>query len=182
MKSPHGLWGIVAKTTVVHTLTYFFIGLIAYNLFDYSAKFAEPAYSAFMRPTTDPLVTAGLLFQPIRGALFGLVFYLLREVLFQRKEGWLIAWITLVVVGIISTFGPAPASIEGLVYSKLPIMGLWGGQAEVLTQSFLLAAVTYYWVNHPDKRWLNWVLGILFFIALLMPVLGLLAPRLTGQA
>jgi len=71
------LWGIVAKTTVIHTLTYFAIGLIAFALFNYSARFADPALSSFMRGADDPLVQAGVLFQPIRGALFGFVFYLL---------------------------------------------------------------------------------------------------------
>jgi hypothetical protein len=72
----------------------------------------------------------------------------------------------LVVVGILSTFGPAPSSIEGLIYTKLSFKGLWGGLVEVLTQSLLLSVITYYWVTHPEKRWLNWVLGILFVIAL----------------
>lgn len=169
------LWGIVAKTGIVHTLTYFAIGLIAFTLFNYSARFADPALSSLMRQTNDPLVQAGVLFQPIRGVLFGFVFYLLRDVLFRQKNGWLIIWITLVVVGIVSTFGPAPGSIEGLIYTKVSFNGLWGGLVEVLLQSFLLSAFIYYWVNHPEKRWLNWAFGVLFFIVLTLPALGLLA-------
>jgi len=168
------LWGIAIRTAVVHTLTYFAMGLIAFSLFNYSAKFADPLLGSFMRQTDDPLVAAGVLFQPIRGVLFGLVFYLLRDILLRKKNGWLIMWITLVVIGIFSTFGPAPGSIEGLIYTKLPIQGLWGGLAEVLSQSFLLSVITYYWVNHCEKRWLTWVLGILFVIALILPTLGLL--------
>jgi hypothetical protein len=172
------LWGVTAKTAIVHTLTYFVVGLIAFNLFNYSAQFADPALSSFMRQTDDPLVQAGVLFQPIRGVLFGLVFYLLRDVVFRRKNGWLVLWIALVVIGILSTFGPAPGSIEGLIYTKPSFTGLWGGLLEVLAQSFLLAAITYYWVNHPEKRWLTWVLAILFVVALALPALGLLV----GQA
>lgn len=165
---------ILTKATVVHTLTYFLIGLLAYSLFNYSAELADPALSSLMRPTDDPLVQAGVLLQPIRGILFGLVFYLLRDVFFNHKNGWLVMWITLVVVGIFSTFGPAPGSIEGLIYTKQAFSGLWGGLVEVLSQSFLLAVLSFYWVNHPEKRWINWVLGILFIIALLLPALGLL--------
>jgi len=174
------LWEIVARTAVVHTLTYFAIGLIAYSLFDYSARFADPALNSLMRQTDDPLVQAGVLFQPIRGVLFGLVFYLLRDVLFRQKNGWLIMWITLVVIGIISTFGTAPGSIEGLIYTKADFGGVWGGGVEVLFQSFLLSVLVYYWVRHSEKRWLNWVLGILFFIALVLPGLGLLARLVTS--
>jgi hypothetical protein len=172
-------WRIIAKTAVIHTLTYFAVGLVAFNLFDYSARLADPALSSLMRQTDDPLVQAGVLFQPIRGVLFGLVFYLLRDVLFRQKNGWLITWITLVVVGILSTFAPASGSIEGLIYTRSAFMGLWGGLVEVLSQSFLLSVLTYYWVNHPEKRWLNWVLGTLFFIALILPALGLLARQIS---
>jgi hypothetical protein len=166
---------ITLKTTTVHTFTYFIVGLIAYSLFDYSSSFADPALSTLMRQTDDPIVQAGVLFQPIRGILFGLVFYLLRDVLFRQKNGWLITWITLVVIGIYSTFGTAPGSIEGLIYTKVSFESLWGGGFEVLSQSLLLSVLTFYWVNHPEKKWLNWLFGILFFIAIILPALGLLA-------
>jgi hypothetical protein len=169
------LWGIVSKTAIIHTLTYFVVGLIAFSLFNYSARFADPALGSLMRQTDDPLVQAGVLFQPIRGILFGLVFFLLRDVIFRHKYGWLILWVTLVVVGILSTFGTAPGSIEGLIYTKVSFEGLWGGLIEVLSQSFIFSILVFTWVKHPEKRWLNWALGILFFIALLLPALGLLA-------
>jgi hypothetical protein len=169
------LWAVVAKTTVVHTITYFAVGLIALGLFRYSKKLADPDLASTMRQTDDPLVRAGVLFQPIRGALFGLVFYLLRDVVFLQSAGWLILWATLVVIGIVSTFGPARGSIEGLIYTKRAFKGLWGGMIEVLAQSFLLAAITFYWVNHPDSAWLTWALVGLFAIALILPSLGLLA-------
>jgi hypothetical protein len=174
------LTSIALKTTVVHTVTYFVIGLIAFSLFDYSARFADPALRFLMRKTNEPLVQAGILFQPIRGILFGLVFYLLRDALFPKKNGWLITWITLVVVGIISTFGTAPGSIEGLIYTKVSFDGLEGGLVEVLSQSMLLSVLTFYWVNHPEKRWLSWLLVILFLLALILPTLGLLASRVSS--
>jgi hypothetical protein len=183
MNTQHpALRAVVLKTTVVHTLTYFIVGLIAFSLFDYSERFADPALSSLMRPTDDPLVQAGVLFQPIRGILFGLVFYLLRDVLFRQKYGWLIMWFTLITLGMISTFGTAPGSIEGLIYTKAVYEGLWGGQIEVMSQSLLLSVLTYYWVNHPGKKWLSWLFGILFFIALILPALGLLARQMMSQA
>ena len=62
----------------------------------------------------------------------------------------------------------------------LAFTGLGGGLVEVLSQSFLLSVLIYYWVNHPEKRWLNWVLGILFLIALILPALGLLARQVSS--
>jgi hypothetical protein len=109
--------------------------------------------------------------------LFALAFYPLREILFQRKNGWLITWWLLVALGIFSTFGPAPGSVEGAIYTTLPILDQFfsGGMVEILTQSFLFSGLLYYWVNHPEKRWLNWLLGILFGLVLLMSLMGYLA-------
>ena len=172
-------WGITLKTIVAHTVTYAAVGLFAYTVFDYTARFAAPALSSFMRQTDHPLVTAGPLFQPIRGFLFGIVFYLLRGILFRARDGWLRMWVMLVFVGIFSTFGPAPGSIEGLIYTTLPIKGQLAGLSEVLVQSLLLSIVTCGWVTARNQRWLNWVLGLLFFIVLLLPTLGLLVSTST---
>ena len=83
---------LACKTVVVHTATYFVAGILAYTLGNYEGTFAEPPLSHFMRPTTDPWVMAGHLFQPIRGLIFALAFFPLREVLFARKNGWLFPW------------------------------------------------------------------------------------------
>lgn len=161
-------------TVIVHTVTYFLAGILAYTLMGYEQAYSEPPLSYFMRPTTSPWVMAGPLFQPIRGLIFALAFYPLREVLFGTKRGWLILWWLLVALGILSTFGPAPGSVEGMIYTVIPplsqLLGLW----EVLLQSFLLALVLFYWTNHPAKKWVGWTLGIAFAILMALPILGLL--------
>jgi hypothetical protein len=164
---------MAVKTAVVHTVTYFFVGLVAMLVFNYEARFAEPALSSFMRQLDDPLVRAGVLFQPIRGVLFGILFFFLREKFFGTSGGWIYIWMTLVIVGIISTFGPAPGSIEGLVYSKVGFTGIWGGMLEVLLQSFLLSFVTFIWVRNRIDRWIGVVLWTIFVIIILMTLAGL---------
>jgi hypothetical protein len=174
---PPGFWAIVLKTVVVHTVTYFLAGLVAMLALGYRQRFAEPPLAALILPTDDPRVMAGPLFQPLRGMLFGLVFYTLRPVVFRRPDGWLVLWLVLVVVGVVSTFGPSPGSVEGMIYTTLP----WGahlfGLPEVLAQAGLLAGVLWYWVNHPERRWLGWSLGVAFALALALPALGLLAQQ-----
>jgi hypothetical protein len=111
----------------------------------------------------------------VRGLLFGIVFFLLRDVLFGKKSGWLTLWIVLIVVGILGTFGPSPGSIEGLIYTIIPIGIQLKGLPEVLLQTLALSIVLAYWVNRSEKIWLSWVMGILFTIAMILPMLGLLA-------
>ena len=86
------------------------------------------------------------------------------------------AWM-LIALGILSTFGPVPGSMEGMVYTTAPIRSQITGWLEIVPQAILLSALLCYWVNHPEKKWLNWVLGTLFFIAMALPVLGLLVPK-----
>src|SRR5262245_49864224 len=113
MKSAQpSLGGLTVKTIAVHTVTYFVMGLIAFNLFDYAGLFAQPGLAGFFRQTDDPVIAAGPLLQPIRGALFALALYPLREIIFGRRYGWLILWWLLVALGILSTFGPSPGSVE----------------------------------------------------------------------
>jgi len=168
------IWEVIIKTIVTHTSSYFILGLLASTVFNYAGLYAHTSLNLFMRQTNDPLVVAGTLFQPLRGALFGVVFYLLGNRIFKKKNGWLVLWIVLVALGIIGTFGPTPGSLEGMIYTVLPLSIQLTGLPEVILQALSLSVVLVYWINHPEKKWLNWVLGITFFFALLFPTLGLL--------
>ena len=169
-----GLLALAAKTIIVHTVTYALMGLLASTLLGYAEVYARPWMACWIRQLDDPVLIAGSLFQPIRGVIFALAFYPLREILFGRKNGWLIMWWLLVALGILSAFGPTPGSVEGLVYTVIPIPQQLSGWLEVVPQALLLSAILFYWVNHPEKRWLNWVMGAIFFVMLLLPALGLL--------
>jgi hypothetical protein len=171
------LSSLTVKTVVVHTVTYFVAGILAYTLGGYEKTFSQPPLSYFMRPTSDRLVMAGPLFQPVRGIIFALAFYPLRSVVFAERRGWLILWWLLLALGVLNTFGPASGSVEGLIYTIIPPLAQMSGLWEVLLQSFLFSVVLYHWVNHPEKRWLNWTMGIAFCIVLILPVLGLLTAR-----
>jgi hypothetical protein len=173
-----GLLDIVIRTVAAHTVTYTVVGIAAMNVFRYNRAIRDdPVRRATLRDTSSPWVMAGPLLQPLRGALFGIVFYLLRDTLFA-PDGWLVLWIMLVSVGILGTFAPAPSSIEGWIYLEPSAKGpLWGGLVEVLTQSLLLSVVSFLWITHPAAAWLDWVLGILFVLSLAMPALGLAAAR-----
>jgi hypothetical protein len=35
--------------------------------------------------------------------------------------------------------------------------------------------IATYWLNHPDKKWLGWVMGVLFIIIILLGTAGVLA-------
>jgi hypothetical protein len=176
VEAPHPrILPLAAKTAVCHTITYFVMGALAFHFLHYADFINKP--NSGMRPTTDPLVMLGPALQIVRGVLFALVFYPFREILFTRKHGWLlIAWI-LIGIGILGTFAAPPGSLEGFIYTTVPFALQVRGYLEIVPQALLLSALLFYWVRHPGKVWLNWLLGIAYAICVLLPLLALLAPK-----
>ena len=168
---------IVIKTVAAHTVTYLIAGMLAYKLFNYPRLFAETELRFIMRQTSDPLVRLGVIFQPIRGVIFGISFFILRYSFFTESSGWLLMWIVLVCLSVLSTFGPTPSSIEGLLFTKLPLRIHLVGLPEVLLQSFLLSFVVYHWVNNPEADWISRMMWSLFAIALATSIIGFLKDR-----
>ena len=151
------------------------MGALAAHFLHYAELMNQP--NSGMRHMDDPLVMAGPMFQPLRGLVFASVFYPLRECLFGKKFGWLLMGWMLIALGILSTFGPAGGSIEGMIYTPVPILSQLKGYLEIVPQALLLSALLCYWVNHAEKKWLNWVLGIVFFVMMGLPVLALVLPK-----
>ena len=149
--------GILLRAAVVHTVTYFVAGVLALALLDYKSLWAEPGLNGFMRPFDDSDGHGrDCFFSRFGGLLFGVVFYLLRNQYFGTHYGWLTMWVVMAVLGIFSTFGPAPGSIEGLIFTTLPLrVQFWGFHSELLAQSLGLSGILFYWVRHPEKRWLR---------------------------
>jgi len=173
---------VVIRTVVTHTVTYFVAGVASFFLFDYATAIAETELRLFMRPVSHPMVVAGPLVQPVRGFLFGIVFVILREPFFERDRGWLGMWTVLVSLGILGTFGATPGSLEGIVYSVLPLPLHLRMLPEIMAQSFLLSWLLFVWVRHPERRWLNWTMGAAFVVVLLISGLGLAATLRRAQA
>jgi len=171
------LFGLTIKTIIVHTVTYFIMGLLALTFLEYRTAFEEPITREYMRQVSEPIVALGPALQFIRGIIFAAAFYPLREVLFGRKNGWLITWWLLVSLGILSTFGAAPGSVEGLLYTKMSVVLQISGWLEIMTQALLLSAILYYWVNHPEKKWIAWILGIIYNLAVVFSIMGFMLAK-----
>ncbi len=64
------------------------------------------------------------------------------------KHGWLSLWLLFVVFAILSTTGAAPSSIEGMVYTRLPLWYHLIGLPEIMLQTLAFSLLLIWW----DKR------------------------------
>ena len=80
-------------------------------------------------------------------------------------------------MGILGTPGPTAGSLEGMIYTRIPLWVQLRGLPEVLLQTLTFSWLLCHWVDHPEKRWLNWCLGVAFVFVCLLPAVGLLAGR-----
>lgn len=165
---------ILYRTIITHTVTYFATGVIAAILLGYATRMIRPDIAPIIRKITDPILMAGPLFQPFRAALLAIVFYLLRDVLFSYRKGWLIMWCMLVVIGILTPFSASWGGIEGMIFFKFPLWDHIVGWPEVFSQTLLLSVILTYWVDHPKSKRLRVTLFVGFILAMLLPIIALL--------
>lgn len=137
----------VVRVTIIHIVTYILCGVLFSTLFNYKSLFALEGVNTFMRPVEGTSTMIGPLIQVIRGILFGLLLLLAKD-FFTSKYGWFKLWIFIVVLGIINTPGPAPFSIEGIIYTQLPLEFQLKGAPEILIQTLLFS----YFVAKPKKQ------------------------------
>jgi hypothetical protein len=145
LKPPKTFWPFAGKVIVLHTLTYIFFGIIFFHVNDYASTMGVAEGSEHMRPTTSIWIYMGPLFQPIRGLLYAIALFPFRRTLLELKHGWLALWGLLMVVGILSTSGPNPGSIEGIVYTRVPLLVHLRYSAEVYLQTLSFAWLLVRW-------------------------------------
>ena len=149
-------FNLSVKVIVAHTISYFAIGLVMSQLFDYDVLFQKEIIRDYMRSIDSIQILAGPFLQPLRGILFAIGIWPIRTLVFNRKYGWLILWNIIIIFGILSTPAAAPCSIEGVIYSKLPIWYHLIGLPEILIQTLLFSIAITWWVNkNQDKKSLS---------------------------
>jgi hypothetical protein len=136
------------RLTAIHTVTYLMVGIVASIVIDYRAVFDQPTVGTYMRDFGSVALLVGPLVQVIRGLVTAVVLLPFRAVLAGRL-GWLWLWSLLVGLGILSTSAAAPSSIEGIVYSRIPLWYHALGLPEMLLQTLLFSVIAAFYASHP---------------------------------
>ncbi|MPQ44231.1 hypothetical protein [Clostridium tarantellae] len=144
----HNNLRFILKTTIIHILTYILCGIIFSTIFSYNSLFNINGVNGFMKEFGDSSTLLGPLVQVIRGIVFGIVLLLFKDIFMGKKYGWLKLWTILSVIGIINTPAPAPFSIEGIIYTNLPLEFHLKIAPEIIIQTLLFS----YLLAKPSKE------------------------------
>lgn len=143
----------ITKAIVAHFVSYLICGLIFANLFNYKELFELDNVKFFMRDAYGNSSLIGPFVQILRGAIIGCILLILKDNVLQKKHSWFYLWIIFAGLGIICTPAASPVSIEGIVYSQLPLEFHLKIAPELIVQTLLFSV----WVtgdfkfNMPEK-------------------------------
>ncbi|MFN4179316.1 MAG: hypothetical protein ACK4I8_03300, partial [Armatimonadota bacterium] len=144
------------KVIVAHTVTYFIVGAIAYQVLTKPLYIGEHAVMAtFMRTEAEPEIWRHVMIwflpaQVMRGFLMAVALFPFLDAL----VGWNLAKRFLTIAGVYLIFGfwasavAAPGTIEGLVYLRpeFTLSVHLTVQPEIIVQGVLMSALIAYWV------------------------------------
>lgn len=137
------------RVMIIHTLTYMIAGILAASLLDYKSVFELPIIGDYMVPYGKESVVWGPYIQPVRGLIIGLVLLPFRPFLGNTRYGWFYIWLIMAGIGIAATPSAAPGSIEGIIYTKLPLWFHFFGLTEVLLQTFVFSIFVHLYLRYP---------------------------------
>lgn len=166
-------WRVVA----VHVSTYMVIGALASALMEYATWWDAGSPTYFRSMDSIWLIAAPAL-QLVRALLFAVVLYPLRDRLLAQPRGWLVLWGLLVVLGLLGSYVAGPGSIEGVIYTTLPLDVQLLMLPLVLVQTLVFSLCLVGWYRRPHRAW-GWVFGILAVLTIALSGGGALALLLT---
>lgn len=136
------------KVMVLHTITYLIVGSISSYLNDYESLFKMPIVRDLMISFDSKWIMYGPLLQPVRGFVYAIVLWPFRPFILSKEKGWLYIWSLFIGFAIIGPTAASPGSMEGLIYTKLPLYFHFVGMPEMLSKTFAFSTLLFYW----DKR------------------------------
>ena len=164
------------RVTACHMVSYSLVGMVAFVAMDYRGLFQSEGLSQFMRPLDSAWVPAGPGLQVVRGLVLAAVLYPFRQVFLEAPAGVWKLFALLVGLSVLSTSGPSPGSLEGLIYTRLTWQQHLRGLPEVLVQNLLFCWALIMWMRSPGRGW-NVLMGVLTALVILMSLAGVLLPR-----
>ena len=145
-------WLFVLKVVTVHTATYFIAGQISITTILGPYVYGPKALTMYYKDPSafGPWVLPD---QILRGILLAIALYPFRERILElgKKGGLAIASIYL-LVGQFACPGTSPGSLEGFVYTRIPIDFQFAVLPEIIGQGLALGFLLYWWESYSARK------------------------------
>ncbi|MBE0447598.1 MAG: hypothetical protein IBX64_05800 [Actinobacteria bacterium] len=144
---------LMFKTIVVHSLTYSIVGGLYYQLVTHRYYVGETAVVDWLMRDPNSLWVQSLWLpaQVLRGILISIILYAIYDRIVELKnKGWMLISGLYLLVGWLSAAGPTPGSIEGIVYTKVPLDFQIISALEVIIQGLLLGLILNKWIQKTE--------------------------------
>jgi hypothetical protein len=161
------------KVISLHMITYVVTGMIFSTLFNYQELYKSGSLANFMKDFSSPWIPAGPALQLIRGFLFAFILWPFYDFIFSKQNGWAVLWLLLFGFAIIGTAGPAPGSLEGIIYTQLTLTEHLIGLPETMLQTLLFSVLLFKWTQY-RRQYLTTLSIMAVLLIVLMSVLGVL--------
>jgi len=139
------------RFTIVHVLTYIFIGVIFMNFENYAGAFIQMNEFANFRPLDSTIVNLAPLFQIFRGAFFAFILYPFYNKIIKSEYNWLKLFFLIWGFALIGSVAPIPGSIEGLIYTKVSLIEHLIQMAKITVQIFVFSWFFVKWENRTER-------------------------------
>ncbi|MDZ7672152.1 MAG: hypothetical protein U5K53_04875 [Halanaerobiales bacterium] len=145
------LKGYLFRFAVVHTLIYIITGVIFQNYLNYDPQFTSSVLYNNFREVDSFIIRFAPIFQLMRGIFIGLIIYPVYGGIVKSQYSWLKLFALLWGLTLIGSVAATPGSIEGFIYTKIPVIEHLVGLPEVTLQAFLFSIIFIKW----DKKNIN---------------------------
>jgi len=139
------------RFSYAHASAFMIAGIFAMMFMNYEYLFLTEPLS-FMRPTSDPIIPLGATLQLLRGIIYGLVLYPLRKAFFEEDKGYLKLGLVFLGLTVLGTFGPAPGSFDGYIFTNFPLAINLLGYPEALIWIISLVGILKISNKYEHKR------------------------------
>lgn len=137
---------------LVYVLTYIFIGVIFKNFENYTFFIILNDFSNF-RASDSLLIRLAPFIQILRSAFFAAILYPFYEKIIKSDYAWQRLFLILWGFSLIGAYAPVPASIEGLIYTKLSVSQHLISLVKPTVHIFVFCWFFVKWENRTERNY-----------------------------
>ncbi|MCC3143950.1 hypothetical protein LJ207_01260 [Halanaerobium sp. Z-7514] len=139
------------RFTIVHLITYVFIGVLFMNVQSYANIFISIEHFESLRASNSLILRTALLWQLLRGLFLAAILYPFYGIIIKSEYALLKLFFLILGLSILGSLFPAAGSIEGFIYRDLLLTDHLTALAKAAIQIFVFSWFFVKWENRTER-------------------------------